>query len=937
MVALTEIIDVPLAWRTRAHDLASFVASFLVNRRDRFGQYRSLNNRPKRVRKDGKIKVDTAFTATNLVDAAIVRHFQGADHGHVIGLHSTSGDNLCRWGVFDVDAHDESADPAKNLANALAILRELHRRGFVAMLEDSDGAGGYHIWILFSGPASSAKVYSLLKAVKRHLNIAVESFPKQPSIADCGNWFRIPGKHHTKNHYSRFYEEGVWLEAEDAIAHFVGTPLNDPASLPEPEPEEERTDPDGPFSRVANAAREWRNSGAEGWEGRYNDREISLQIMSKLPNNDAHFDDWLDVGMALKTVEDSAEMLAAWDAWSNLSGKHCQGECQRRWPTFTRAGGEIVTVKTLTWLAKNWGVKIQYFPDSQPRTDWSKWKGYNAATGVAFEEGAQVVMEAAPAEESKTPTVEDSPLTPEPSVATTARPRTEPKSDDPDPTPDPLVGTKPPISLDAPAIIPLSEEAVGYGWFADMVNAAAASTETPREMALCFGLGALATALMKKVVVRIESGYMEPAMLWLAPAMDPGTRKTAVASHMVRPIVTVEEEELAKLAPEIKRIENERKTMEARITHLRGVAARADKDNYGERAKEVAELEENLPVVPRPPRLFAQDVTMEHLGTMLADNNERMAIISDEGGFFELMAGRYSNGLPNLDLCLQAHTGSSPVRVDRGSRPPVTLRAPALTLAFCPQPSMLRSLSEIKGFRGRGLLARFFFMLPASTLGFRRLVPVPVPPEVAEDYDRRLRALLAMQPQEAGTPDERPYTIDLTKEAYRIFKRFQAKIERQMQPKAALSHVSDWASKLPGGVARIALVLHCALHAGAHPESQFLNETTMAQAVLLGEVFISHALAAFDLMGSDPAMETARRAWEWINDHQQERFTARECWHPLRGSIKTMKDMEAGFAVLVNTGHITSTDEQSPKRRGRPTSPSYLVNPHIVSHWGSQK
>ena len=88
-----------------------------------------------------------------------------------------------------------------------------------------------------------------------------------------------------------------------------------------------------------------------------------------------------------------------------------------------------------------------------------------------------------------------------------------------------------------------------------------------------------------------------------------------------------------------------------------------------------------------------QDITPEKLGQTLAENGERLAIVSDEGGVFDIMAGRYSNGVPNLDVYLQSHAGGA-VRVDRGNRPPVMMNHPALTIALSPQPDVLRGLTE---------------------------------------------------------------------------------------------------------------------------------------------------------------------------------------------------------------------------------------------------
>lgn len=55
------------------------------------------------------------------------------------------------------------------------------------------------------------------------------------------------------------------------------------------------------------------------------------------------------------------------------------------------------------------------------------------------------------------------------------------------------------------------------------------------------------------------------------------------------------------------------------------------------------------------PRLWTGDVTPERLQNMVAEQDERMAVISDEGGIFEVMAGLYNNGHANIDVLLQGH------------------------------------------------------------------------------------------------------------------------------------------------------------------------------------------------------------------------------------------------------------------------------------------
>src|ERR1019366_10624509 len=85
--------------------------------------------------------------------------------------------------------------------------------------------------------------------------------------------------------------------------------------------------------------------------------------------------------------------------------------------------------------------------------------------------------------------------------------------------------------------------------------------------------------------------------------------------------------------------------------------------------------------VPAPPRMFTADVTPEKLASLLHENGGRMAVLSAEGGIFDIMAGRYSSGMPNIDVYLAGHAGD-PIRVDRRGRSPEFVDRPALTIGL---------------------------------------------------------------------------------------------------------------------------------------------------------------------------------------------------------------------------------------------------------------
>ena len=69
------------------------------------------------------------------------------------------------------------------------------------------------------------------------------------------------------------------------------------------------------------------------------------------PESTDDYDIWITIGQSLHALDDS--MLDEWDEWSKQSDKYRQGECQRRWASFSRGGGR--TMGSLIALAKENG------------------------------------------------------------------------------------------------------------------------------------------------------------------------------------------------------------------------------------------------------------------------------------------------------------------------------------------------------------------------------------------------------------------------------------------------------------------------------------------------------------------------------------------------------------------------------------------------------
>jgi hypothetical protein len=317
--------------------------------------------------------------------------------------------------------------------------------------------------------------------------------------------------------------------------------------------------------------------------------------------------------------------------------------------------------------------------------------------------------------------------------------------------------------------------------------------------------------------------------------------------------------------------------------------------------------------------MSVQDITPEKTGMMLADHGE-LLLFSDEGGIFETIAGRYSNQVPNLDLILQAHSGSK-AKVDRTSREKLDLECPLLCIALSPQPSIANVLRKTTAFRDRGFVARFLMAWPESNLGERKLEPNPTPQDVQVAYEMRMRELL-----ERPRP-QTPHLLHLTPDAHAMWKHYARVIEGQMKPGGRLAQATDVASKMQGQVLRLAAILHLVDHAPEFP----INPEVMARAMMLADFYIDHALIGLGMIGADPALQVATRLWQEIEPfilRSCEAVPAREIWLPTRSEIKTIADAEVGFQLLLKRRWIREM-QHPPGKRGRP-SRTFEINPEFL-------
>lgn len=481
-------------------------------------------------------------------------------------------------------------------------------------------------------------------------------------------------------------------------------------------------------------------------------------------------------------------------------------------------------------------------------------------------------------------------------------------------------GWEPPAPLGPKGRLPVFPAHRFPPWLNEFCVALSASLQTPVDLPAMLVLSVLGAMCGGRCVVEIRRGWTEPLNIFTAVALPPGERKTPVFMRVIRPLEVGEVKALDAIRPDIADARTRSARAKAKADKAEDDAARASEAASEEAIHFAAQMRlmAEAVTVPVQPRLLADDATPESLTSLLAEQGGRLALFSDEGEVFNMMAGRYSASGPNLGVYLKSHVGS-PIRVDRKGRDPEVIERPALSLGLTIQPEMLQAVAGIHGARGRGLLARFLWSVPTSKVGTRLINTPAVPEEVEETYMTEMGLLFDSLREWTD-----PAVIVFTPEADAAMAAWERELEARLAVGGDLAHMTDWGAKLAGHTARIAGQLHMAANVRtgwAEP----VQASTMADAIHIAEYLIVHAMVAFDAMEMDPAVNDARAVLRWLE--RRDEFSQRDFFKAHQFRFRTVPNTEPVLELLCRHGYIRQLPKTPPTGRGRPHGPKYIVNP----------
>jgi hypothetical protein len=484
------------------------------------------------------------------------------------------------------------------------------------------------------------------------------------------------------------------------------------------------------------------------------------------------------------------------------------------------------------------------------------------------------------------------------------------------------------VDLEAGSKVPTFPLEALPGWMAEWAEEAARVEQVPVDIAATLALNAAVVATMGKAKVDLFGG--EPLNGYFILVDRPGANKSGIFKRATAPIWQWwnerdrrHEHDLCEWRARADKLEEGVKAQKSRLAPRSG-----DKDS---RELEAGDAEEALKEAyqrqadherekPRGDLAVCQDVTPEKLADLLAESR-CVAALSPEGAEVFDGLGRYQRS-ENMEVFLKAWN-ADPLIVDRKGGTKIRVEDPTLTIVAMAQPKVLEGLRDPEGKRdGRGLIARFFWCIPRSLVGYRTYEAREWNEGVRSRFEQELKRLCGLPFPSGECP-----RIGLEGDAVETFREFYTETERELRRGGDLADIEATASKMRSHLARLAGWLHLADGKGVDTS---IDEPTMKRAVDLARYFLAHGIVAYRMMdGPDDDTRAALTLFAKARQGASEggdgcpAIPLRELAKKVKG--KTFPDtaaVEAKLAVLEAHGYTRTIDR---KPRGK----LVLLNPEV--------
>ncbi len=435
----------------------------------------------------------------------------------------------------------------------------------------------------------------------------------------------------------------------------------------------------------------------------------------------------------------------------------------------------------------------------------------------------------------------------------------------------------------------------------NLVRAGAQAMQVDEGMIAPLALAAMSAAIGNARVIELFASWREPAVLWAVVVAPSGSGKSPALELVTRPAERRDSEAL-------------RDHREATKEHAAAMFLHERAMKAWERGAAKGNLADTPPAAPEPPlceRIVTNDATFEGLASMLAASPRGLLLACDElaswlGGFTRYTG---NTGRPSSEAArwLPMHR-AGPLKVDRRTAPPLRVERAALNIAGLIQPGVLAAALTGTDYDS-GLVARLLLSMPPTPT--RRWRPGGLSPMVERAFSAMVEKLYAldMPEDEHGTPI--PRTVPLDEQAGIHWAEYYNELNHDMTGKDERSRAM--LSKLEGGAARLALVVHLGRVAGGeNVPSDLLDGESMRRGIALAKWFRREAERVYARLAESDEDREACQLLDLIR-RKGGSISGRELVQSSR-AFRSVADAESALSRLVDAGHGSWV---TPPQRGR--------------------
>ena len=449
----------------------------------------------------------------------------------------------------------------------------------------------------------------------------------------------------------------------------------------------------------------------------------------------------------------------------------------------------------------------------------------------------------------------------------------------------------------------------------------AESTQTPIDMAGVASLALMSIAMQPRYKVVGKADWEEQLSLYCMIVAEPSDRKSAVFNQIIKVIQSFEADYNERHSIDVLKSQEEHSSLEKRYKKATKdyENGKITKDEYDDAFNKYASHK-----VIKPISLTLDDVTSESLTNEIESQDGCIALVSSEGGIFDILSGSYTN-FPNIDIFLKGYSGDF-IKVSRIGRPSLYVKNPRLTILLTVQPKVLENVVNNGTFTGRGLSARFLYSVPKSLVGSRRFETKPI------DFDNKKRFSDLIH-EILNEPKTVPKYITLSDDAYSLLKDYYESFESRLV--TDLKEIGGWAGKLVGNILRISALITRArnvrydafLYTPSTDDSAewMVQKEDMENAIRLGDYFLEHARYAFDFMDDSTIKKQALNFLEKLKVSKVNEISFRDACRTTKFMNKKDK-ATAVITLLVDNGYLR---EKQGTSRAHNRGTIYEVNPAI--------